>query len=142
MSDSHTFPQTSSFIEYEGGGLSYSLFPPTLAMIAGVLLLIIFGKTTGPQDENKSINEHPIVSATARLSPIFTQEVLYWETSIFQWAEEWSLDANFVATVMQIESCGDPTAVSRSGAMGLVQVMPYHFEEGENRFLPETNADM
>ena len=141
MSDSHAFPPTSSFIEYERGGLSYSLLSPALVMIAGVLLLMIFGRTTGPQDQNDSINVHPIVSAATRLSPIFTQEVLYWETSILQWAEEWKLDANFIATVMQIESCGDPTAVSGSGAMGLFQVMPYHFEEGENGYLPETNAD-
>jgi soluble lytic murein transglycosylase-like protein len=41
---------------------------------------------------------------------------------------------------MQIESCGDPQAVSRSGAMGLFQVMPFHFHRGENGYNPETNA--
>ncbi len=41
---------------------------------------------------------------------------------------------------MQIESCGDPQAVSRAGAMGLFQVMPYHFTESENSLVPYTNA--
>jgi len=41
---------------------------------------------------------------------------------------------------MQIESCGDPQAVSRSGAMGLFQVMPFHFHRGENSYNPDTNA--
>jgi soluble lytic murein transglycosylase-like protein len=41
---------------------------------------------------------------------------------------------------MQIESCGDPQAVSRSGAMGLFQVMPFHFHRGDNPYDPETNA--
>ena len=41
---------------------------------------------------------------------------------------------------MQIESCGDPRATSRAGAMGLFQVMPYHFMAGENPYQPDTNA--
>jgi soluble lytic murein transglycosylase-like protein len=50
------------------------------------------------------------------------------------------LDPNLVATVMQIESCGNPHAVSRSGAQGLFQVMPFHFAGGEDMQDPETNA--
>ena len=41
---------------------------------------------------------------------------------------------------MQIESCGNPWAVSSAGAQGLFQVMPYHFENDENRLDPNTNA--
>ena len=41
---------------------------------------------------------------------------------------------------MQIESCGDPRALSHAGAMGLFQVMPFHFHFGENPYNPETNA--
>jgi soluble lytic murein transglycosylase-like protein len=50
------------------------------------------------------------------------------------------VDPNLAATVMQIESCGDPRATSRSGAMGLFQVMPFHFRFGENPYNPDTNA--
>ncbi|MFN2144541.1 MAG: lytic transglycosylase domain-containing protein, partial [Anaerolineales bacterium] len=45
-----------------------------------------------------------------------------------------------IATVMQIESCGDPRALSPVGAMGLFQVMPYHFEKIEAPYNPQTNA--
>jgi soluble lytic murein transglycosylase-like protein len=41
---------------------------------------------------------------------------------------------------MQIESCGNPDVASSAGAMGLFQVMPFHFPEGENGYDPETNA--
>lgn len=74
------------------------------------------------------------------LAIVFTPEVHYWEDEIIAWAQEHDLDHNLVATVMQIESCGDPEAISPSGAMGLFQVMPYHFAEGEDPFDPDTNA--
>lgn len=74
------------------------------------------------------------------LSPIFRREVLHWADSIVKWASASNLDPNLVATIMQIESCGDPRAVSSAGAMGLFQVMPYHFHAGENPYNPDTNA--
>ena len=140
MSDNYFSSETTSSLACGGGCFSLSLLPPAIALLAGVLLLIMFGKTTGLKDDSEPIKIDSSLSDTTILSPIFTQEVLYWEASIIQWAEEWNLDANLVATVMQIESCGDPAAVSRSGAMGLFQVMPYHFEHGENAYQPNTNA--
>lgn len=74
------------------------------------------------------------------LSPIFTREVQYWGNSIVRWANDHGVDPNLAATVMQVESCGDPKATSRAGAMGLFQVMPVHFQKGENGYQPETNA--
>jgi hypothetical protein len=74
------------------------------------------------------------------LSPVFTPEVRHWEAQIVAWAAAHELDPNLVATVMQIESCGDPNAVSIAGAQGLFQVMPFHFHEGEQMQDPETNA--
>jgi len=78
--------------------------------------------------------------AATQLSPFFSQSVLYWEADIVRWASLHNLDPNMVATVMQIESCGDPRAVSSAGAMGLFQVMPFHFQAGEDGFDPDTNA--
>jgi hypothetical protein len=74
------------------------------------------------------------------ISPVFTPEVRYWEGDIARWAAAHGLDPNMVATVMQIESCGDPQAQSGAGARGLFQVMPFHFAAGENMFDPDTNA--
>ena len=74
------------------------------------------------------------------LAPFFTDEVLFWEAHIVRWADQYDLDPNLIATVMQIESCGDPLVGSSAGAQGLFQVMPFHFAEGENPQDPETNA--
>jgi len=74
------------------------------------------------------------------LPPLFTPEVRHWGPSIARWAEVYDLDPLLIATVMQIESCGNPWAVSHAGARGLFQVMPYHFKDSENALDPETNA--
>ncbi|MCB8966502.1 MAG: transglycosylase SLT domain-containing protein [Ardenticatenaceae bacterium] len=79
-------------------------------------------------------------TAVSQLSSVFTPEVRYWEDEIVAWAAEFDLDPNIVATIMQIESCGDATAVSRAGAQGLFQVMPFHFVAGEDPLDPDTNA--
>ncbi|MBU2610273.1 MAG: transglycosylase SLT domain-containing protein [Chloroflexi bacterium] len=76
----------------------------------------------------------------AGLAPLFTPEVHYWAAEIQIWAAEAGLDQNLVATVMQIESCGNPLARSSAGAMGLFQVMHFHFYETDNPYDPDTNA--
>ena len=75
-----------------------------------------------------------------KISGVFTAEVQLWGEDIARWSAEHGLDSNLAATVMQVESCGDPQALSRSGARGLFQVMPFHFVEGEDPYDPETNA--
>lgn len=77
---------------------------------------------------------------TQRISPVFSREVQHWNDQIIAWAAQHDLDPDKVATVMQIESCGDPNAVSIAGAQGLFQVMPFHFAAGENMQDPDTNA--
>jgi hypothetical protein len=79
-------------------------------------------------------------TSSKEISPIFTKQIQYWSNDIVRWANAASLDPNLVAVIMQIESCGDPRALSRSGAIGLFQVMPYHFHFGENPFDPNVNA--
>lgn len=83
---------------------------------------------------------HSARPAIREISPIFTPSVQYWEDDIVKWAAENSLDPNLVATVMQIESCGLESAGSSVGAMGLFQVMPFHFTEDDKPFDPDTNA--
>ena len=80
------------------------------------------------------------LASPSGLSPIFTKEVQHWGKDIVRWATAAAVDPNLAATIMQIELCGDPRATSRSGAMGLFQVMPFHFHFGENPYEPETNA--
>lgn len=71
---------------------------------------------------------------------VFHPAVRRWERSIARWARIYGLDPRLIATVMQIESCGDPRARSPAGAIGLFQVMPFHFTEGKNPWDPEVNA--
>ena len=82
----------------------------------------------------------PEYNSLESISPIFTREVQFWGDRIAEWARQHNVDPNLAATVMQIESCGDPLALSRSGAMGLFQVMPFHFDDDEDPYYPDTNA--
>jgi soluble lytic murein transglycosylase-like protein len=78
--------------------------------------------------------------AAGGIAPLFTREIQHWAPQIVAWSAEFGIDPNMAATVMQIESCGDPNAVSGSGAQGLFQVMPFHFSPGETMQDPDTNA--
>lgn len=86
-----------------------------------------------------AVAAQPVVASGA-ISAVFSPEVQHWAPQIVEWASEWDLDPNLVATVMQIESCGDPYAESHAGAQGLFQVMPFHFASGESMKDPATNA--
>lgn len=81
-----------------------------------------------------------ITDSSAALAPFYAPTVLHWQSSIERWAREYEVNPNVIAIVMQIESCGDPEAVSGAGALGLMQVMPFHFSYGENMINPETNV--
>jgi hypothetical protein len=78
--------------------------------------------------------------SSGKLSPVFTPQVQYWRDAITRWSRTAGIDPNLAATVMQIESCGDPSATSGSGAMGLFQVMPFHFTSADSPYAPDTNA--
>lgn len=117
------------------GCLSVLLFPPVSVLIFGGLLLWGLLRMPFSIFLNENLERQPL-----QIAAFFTPQVQYWAPQIEAWAAEHELDPNLVATVMQIESCGDPKAVSRAGAQGLFQVMPYHFANGENGFKPDTNA--
>lgn len=78
--------------------------------------------------------------AVTALSPIFTPSVQHWAPEIMAWSAEYGIDPNAAATLMQIESCGNPSARSWAGATGLFQVMPFHFADSEDAYDPATNA--
>jgi len=115
---------------YSSGGF---LLPPLAVLIVGCLLAAFVNSTSNPT--------LPVAAASSdSLSPIFTREVQYWGNQIIGWSGTFNLDPNLAAAVMQIESCGDPRAVSRAGAMGLFQVMPFHFYATDDPYNPSTNA--
>jgi hypothetical protein len=129
-----------------GGCLSGLLLPPLAVVCVGVLLAFLALRSTldlSPAASAAALDvggEGTALAAAGSLSPIFTLEVQHWAGAVEGWAATAGLDPNLVATVMQIESCGDPLARSRSGAMGLFQVMPYHFTGLDDPYDPDTNA--
>lgn len=84
--------------------------------------------------------ELPLPNWNLEIAPIFTPEVQYWEESIGRWSQTYRVKPNLIATLIQIESCGNPTAVSGNNTQGLFQVPSTGFQAGEDPFSPETNA--
>ena len=160
--------QTAVASESGSGCLSFYVLPPLAAvLIAGFVALVALKLPFSPgalpinnstmvlQDSAAPVSgvlpaATPIWSFSSDslassnngsgLSPIFTKEVQHWANDIIRWANAAGVEPNLAATIMQIESCGDPRATSRSGATSLFQVMPFHFRFGENPYDPETNA--
>lgn len=140
--------QTAAVFEDQGGGcLSGFAFVPLTVMLISALLGLLAWSSSEVEIISVlpeiPIEQTPVTESleTANsLSPIFRAEVLYWSESIIKWAEEYQIAPNLAATIMQIESCGDPRAVSSAGAMGLFQVMPFHFSITDDPYRPDTNA--
>jgi soluble lytic murein transglycosylase-like protein len=129
-------------IPLQGGGCLSGFFLPPLAVIVLGLIFAYLVKDLDPPVQAESLSGQASTdpASQAGISPIFKAEVQFWARPIARWAAAAGLDPNLVAVVMQIESCGDPQARSRVGAMGLFQVMPYHFLGTEDPYDPDTNA--
>jgi soluble lytic murein transglycosylase-like protein len=155
--------QTAVASETGSGCLSFYVLPPLAALlIAGFVALVALKSPLSPSALPIAAHNSTLVlqnsaapaaavspiwssasdnsTTSSGLSPIFTREIQHWGNDIMRWANAAGVDPNLAATVMQIESCGDPRATSRSGATSLFQVMPFHFKFGENPYDPETNA--
>ena len=125
----------------------------TFVLVGAVLFAVLVMPRLAKADlplvgDNSSESISPAVNDVAsksvnyqgKISAVFSNEVKYWEADIVRWASAKNLDPDMVATIMQIESCGDPQALSIAGAQGLFQVMPFHFTAGENMLDPDVNA--
>lgn len=122
----------------ESGCLSGFLLPPLAALIVSGLMIFIVGGFVNAPAPAQTNALAPVGSG--QLSTLFTPEIQFWAANLKRWSAENGVDVNLAATVMQIESCGNPDARSSAGAMGLFQVMPFHFTSNENGYQPETNA--
>ena len=150
-------PSDQTAVFFQGGCLSGFLIPPLAVVCVGFLLAFLWLGTgpvstlaAGPGQSDANLAQVQTdqmsklsavnLSQAGTISPVFRPEVQYWSAAILVWATAAGLDPNLAATVMQIESCGDPDARSRAGAMGLFQVMPFHFASGDDPYSPDTNA--
>lgn len=135
MSRARPYDHRSAATSSRGRGcISIFLLTPLLILAFGAAMLILSPEPPVPEPTLAP------ASAASALSPIFTPQVQYWSSSILRWGAESGLDPNLLAVVMQLESCGNPYARSSAGALGLFQVMPYHFQAGDDPFAPDTNA--
>ncbi len=141
----HQHSQPKAALAKESGGclwfasISFGMaLPPLAVIVLGLLMTLVL-----LQIDISVISPHGNSLApgyTNEIAPLFTPEVQRWGDEIVTWSALYGLDPNLVATVMQIESCGDPRARSYAGAMGLFQVMPFHFDADEDPYKPATNA--
>jgi soluble lytic murein transglycosylase-like protein len=127
------------------GCLSGFLVPPLAVLcVSGLLAAFVAGFANLPAQPAaaQQAPQAPALQVTGdgTLSPLFTPEIQFWAASLKHWAAQYNLDVNLAATVMQIESCGNPQARSSAGAIGLFQVMPFHFYNTDNAYDPDTNA--
>jgi soluble lytic murein transglycosylase-like protein len=148
MSRQRTYSEFRTTASAQGSGCSSGLFLPPLAVlfVSGLLALFAYSPmvTVSAAALPTSVQNESAITITnyaqSSLSPIFTPEVQYWGSRIVSWAAEFGIDPNLAATVMQIESCGYEHAVSSAGAMGLFQVMPFHFSTDDAPYDPDTNV--
>lgn len=65
-----------------------------------------------------------------------------WNAHVQVAAKQAGVPANLLKAIMRLESGGNPNVVSPAGAIGLMQVMPYHFKPGQNPYDPQTNISV
>lgn len=125
-------------------GCLMGVLVPLLGLMVAVLGAMLIDAVQWPTQtaaaQGRPLQDQGASGSSEGLAPFFTPEVQYWAPHIRRWSKTYGLDPNLIATVMQIESCGDPRALSRAGARGLFQVMPFHFLPKEDPFQPGTNA--
>lgn len=75
-------------------------------------------------------------ASVAQVNP----KVAQWADLATAVASESGVPVEVILAIIDIESDGDPRATSPAGAMGLMQVMPFHWKPGEDPYDPEQNV--
>jgi soluble lytic murein transglycosylase-like protein len=90
------------------------------------VIAIAPGNFQGSQPKQEAVEQQVAREAGAEcsISASYPQSVQQWCEIVEQYSRENGLDPNLVSAVMLRESAGQPDAYSKSGAVGLLQVMP------------------
>ena len=83
-------------------------------------------------------DKQEVLSKECQISGVFTAEVQRWNDEICGWSKEHQMDPDLIATLMQIESCGNKDATSSTGVRGLFQVTGANLD-GENPWDPNVS---
>jgi hypothetical protein len=96
--------------------------------LLGLLVVLLFPVTISlkslfvpPRGPERILSIHP---APAWVYGLFPEETVPFGADINRIARDYELDPHLVAALIMAESRFDPSAVSRKGAVGLMQVMP------------------
>lgn len=100
-----------------------------VTLVVALLLITVFALVGGTSPDRTAIvegseNRTENQDLSAVLSPIWGVSISQWAAQISMEAKSNGLDPDFIAAVMHAESNGNPEAVSRAGAVGLMGVMP------------------
>lgn len=111
-----------------------AIFPGLLIGIFCVVSLTGLLTSTHSGEKVSAASENPVQevvdqaveveSIRCTISSMYPESVRQWCLLIEQHARDNGLDPNLVSAVMLQESAGKPDAYSKSGAVGLMQVMP------------------
>ncbi len=104
-------------------------------MLIGIVCLVLLtsllaahpGKARSATANNAAAGQKQSTSGNpsgCTLSSLYPVSIRQWCVDIEKYARENGLDPNLVSAVMLQESAGQPDAYSKSGAVGLLQVMP------------------
>jgi soluble lytic murein transglycosylase-like protein len=102
-------------------------------ILIGILVLVGLSKLVSPplavsaatEEAQSSAAQDPVGSvSTCEFQEHYPAKTLPWCALIEKAANEYGVDALLIASVMLQESGGQPEAMSGSGAVGLMQVMP------------------
>lgn len=97
------------------------IIPAILVISVLIAMLSIFTGSTYAQIDRQNSDTAPVKMI---LSSNFPAHIQKWKTLIEQSAHKHDIDPNLIAAVMLQESGGQADAISSSGAVGLLQVMP------------------
>lgn len=103
-----------------------------LALLCAVLVfdgeplsasVVLAGESAGPTAD---LGKDEVAARLRRLNATLTErQVRRIAAAVIKYSAKYGLDPNLVTDVMQVESTARPWARSPSGAVGLMQVMPY-----------------
>ena len=99
-----------------------------LGVLFGILMIIFLSNLIAAPQQVSAFGEpeqpEQEVVDTCPLAASYPQTVRSWCGQVESYSREFGIDPNLIAAVMLQESGGDQDAYSRSGAVGLMQVMP------------------
>ncbi len=102
---------------------------PSAGVVSLVEKIIVPKEKDNRQDsevnlEPEQISSEEQTNVACPVDPRFPQSIRQWCSLITKYADTNNLDPDLIAALIWQESGGDPIAYSKSGAVGLMQVMP------------------